>query len=191
VREPPTNPVTSYQTVGPYFEIGLKDLYRQNLTNLKIPGQAIEVAGTIFDADGAGVPDAILELWHADSFGKYMVEPQAKAFEDSLIGFGRIPTNEAGEFHFRTIKPGPVQEEGSARQSPHILVSIFMRGLLYRLVTRIYFADEPANANDPVLRSIEQYRRDTLIAKADPATPNQYTWNIFLQGEHETVFLEI
>jgi protocatechuate 3,4-dioxygenase, alpha subunit len=182
--------VTTYQTVGPYFKIGLEALYRDDLTKPNIPGQVIEVAGTIFDADLAPVPDAVLELWQTDSFGRYIDEPQKKPFEDSF-GFGRVPTNEAGQFRFRTIKPGAVQAETPARQAPHILVSIFMRGLLYRLVTRIYFSDEAGNADDPVLNSIEPRRRDSLLAKADPTHPFRYWWNVFLQGENETVFFDL
>ena len=181
--------VTTYQTVGPYFKIGLEAFYREDLTKPNVPGEVIEISGTVFDADLAPVPDAVLELWQADSFGRYMVEPQEKPFEDSF-GFGRVPTNEAGQFRFRTVKPGSVQAE-TARQAPHILVSIFMRGLLYRLITRIYFNDEAGNADDPVLQSTEPRRRDSLLAKADPAQPRRYEWNVFLQGENETVFFDL
>jgi protocatechuate 3,4-dioxygenase, alpha subunit len=181
--------VTTYQTVGPYFKIGLEAFYREDLTKPNVSGEVIEISGTVFDADLAPVPDAVLELWQADSFGRYLVEPQTKPFEDSF-GFGRVPTNEAGQFRFRTIKPGSVQAE-TARQAPHILVSIFMRGLLYRLITRIYFNDEAGNADDPVLQSTEPRRRDSLLAKADPAQPHRYEWNVFLQGENETVFFDL
>ena len=187
---PPVLSVTTYQTVGPYFKIGLEALYRDDLTKPNIPGQVIEISGTVYDADLTPVPDAVLELWQADSFGRYMDQPQKNPFEDSF-GFGRVPTNEAGQFRFRTIKPGAVQAEMPGRQAPHILVSIFMRGLLYRLITRIYFSDEAGNADDPVLRSIEPCRRDSLLAKADPAQPHRYEWNIFLQGENETVFFDL
>lgn len=183
--------VTSYQTVGPYFKIGLETFYRNNLTNPQTPGRIIEVAGTVFDADRVPVPDAVLELWQADSFGRYMIQPQTKPFEDAFVGFGRVPTNEAGRFHFRTVKPGAAEANGPARQAPHILVSIFMRGLLYRLITRIYFSDEAGNAADPVLCSIELARRDSLIAKADPSQPHLYEWNVFLQGDNETVFFDL
>ena len=182
--------VTTYQTVGPYFKIGLEAFYREDLTKPNVPGEVIEISGTVFDADLAPVPDAVLELWQADSFGRYMVEPQKKPFEDSF-GFGRVPTNEAGQFRFRTIKPGAVQAETPARQAPHILVSIFMRGLLYRLITRIYFSDEAGNSDDPVLQSIEPQCRNSVLAKADPAQPHRYEWNVFLQGENETVFFDL
>jgi len=182
--------VTTYQTVGPYYKIGLEAFYREDLTKPNVPGEVIEISGTVFDADLAPVPDAVLELWQADSFGRYMIEPQRKPFEDSF-GFGRVPTNEAGQFRFRTIKPGAVQAETPARQAPHILVSIFMRGLLYRLITRIYFSDEAGNADDPVLQSIEPQRRNSVLAKADSAQPHRYEWNVFLQGENETVFFDL
>ena len=182
--------LTTYQTVGPYFKIGLEAFYREDLTKPNVPGEVIEISGTVFDADLTPVPDAVLELWQADSFGRYLVEPQRKPFEDSF-GFGRVPTKEAGQFRFRTIKPGAVQAETPARQAPHILVSIFMRGLLYRLITRIYFSDEAGNADDPVLNAIEPRRRDSLLAKADPGQPYRYEWNVFLQGENETVFFDL
>lgn len=183
--------VTSYQTVGPYFKIGLEALYRDDLTDPNTPGRIVEIAGAVLDGDRAPVPDAVLEIWQADSFGRYMVQPQVKPFEDAFVGFGRVPTNEAGQFQFRTIKPGPIRANGPEFQAPHILVSVFMRGLLYRLITRIYFSDESGNADDPVLRSVDQHRQGSLIAKADHARPNRYEWNIYLQGENETVFFEL
>jgi protocatechuate 3,4-dioxygenase alpha subunit len=185
------NHVTTYQTVGPYFKIGLEALYRNDLTNTNTPGQVIEVAGTVFDADLTPVPDAVLELWHADSLGRYLDQPLDKPFGDSFVGFGRVPTNETGQFWFRTIKPGTLEADTPARQAPHILVSVFMRGLLYRLITRIYFSDEAGNASDPVLCSVEPRRRDSLVAKAHSAQPHRYDWNIFLQGENETVFFDL
>jgi protocatechuate 3,4-dioxygenase, alpha subunit len=185
------NHVTTYQTVGPYFKIGLEALYQTDLTNPNTPGRVIEVAGSVFDADLAPVPDAVLELWHADSLGRYMDQPLNKPSEDSFVGFGRVPTNENGQFRFRTIKPGALDAKTPAQQAPHILVSIFMRGLLYRLITRIYFSDETGNASDPVLCSVEPARRDSLVAKADPSQPQLYEWNVFLQGDNETVFFDL
>ena len=114
---------------------------------LKTPGRLIEVAGTIFDADRrarAGRNSGIMACGPPRPVSG--PSPKRKRLKDSFIGFGRVPMNEAGQFHFRTVKPGAVQEEGPARQAPHILVSVFMRGLLYRLITRIYFSDESANA---------------------------------------------
>ena len=188
---PQVNLPTPYQTVGPYFKIGLEALYRSDLTGPNTPGQVIEIAGSVIDADGVPVPDSVLEFWQADGDGRYPDQPQRKPFEGSFVGFGRVPTNEHGQFRFRTIKPGAVQAGAVARQAPHILVSVFMRGLHHRLVTRIYFSDEGGNADDPVLRSVEERRRDSLVAKKDPSQPGRYEWNVFLQGDNETVFFDL
>jgi protocatechuate 3,4-dioxygenase, alpha subunit len=182
---------TAYQTVGPYFKIGLEAFYRHDLTGPNTPGQVIEINGSVIDADGVPVPDAVLEFWHADSEGRYPEQPQPQPFEGSFVGFGRVPTDQAGHFRFRTIKPGAVQAETPARQAPHMLVSVFLRGLLHRLVTRVYFSDEAANGDDPVLHSVESRRRDTLLARADPSQPGHYQWDVFLQGEKETVFFDL
>ena len=154
---------TPYQTVGPYFKIGLEALYRNDLTGPNTPGQVIE----------------------------YPDQPQSKPFEGSFVGFGRVPTNEHGRFRFRTIKPGPVRADSAAHQAPHILVSVFMRGLHHRLVTRIYFSDEAGNTDDPVLRSVEEHRRNSLVATRDPSQPGRYEWNVYLQGDNETVFFDL
>jgi protocatechuate 3,4-dioxygenase, alpha subunit len=188
---PQVNLPTGYQTVGPYFKIGLETFYRDDLTGPNIPGQVIEIAGRVIDADGVTVPDAVLEFWHADSEGRYPDKPQRQPFEGSFVGFGRVPTNAEGHFRFRTIKPGAVQADTPARQAPHILVSVFLRGLLHRLVTRIYFSDETANADDPVLLSVEGHRRNSLVARADPSQPGRYEWDVFLQGDNETVFFDL
>jgi protocatechuate 3,4-dioxygenase, alpha subunit len=188
---PQVNLPTGYQTVGPYFKIGLETFYRDDLTGPNTPGQVIEIAGSVIDADGVTVPDAVLEFRHADSKGRYPEQPQRQPFEGSFVGFGRVPTNAEGHFRFRTIKPGAVPADTPARQAPHILVSVFMRGLLNRLVTRIYFSDEAANADDPVLLSVEGHRRNSLVARADPSQAGRYGWDVFLQGDNETVFFDL
>ncbi len=103
-------------------------------------------------------------------------------------GFGRVPTTAAGCYQFFTIKPGAVEDPSGALQAPHLLVSLFMRGLLKRLVTRIYFPDEPRNADDRVLRLVADERRGTLIARQ--VSPGKLEWNVVLQGENETVFFD-
>jgi protocatechuate 3,4-dioxygenase, alpha subunit len=188
---PPVNLPTGYQTVGPYFKIGLEGFYRDNLTGPNVPGKIVEITGRVIDADGVSVPDAVLEFWHADSKGRYPDQPQLQPFEGSFVGFGRVPTDADGRFRFRTIKPGAVQADTPARQAPHILVSVFLRGLLNRLVTRIYFSDETANADDPVLLSVEGRRRSSLVARSDPSQSGRYTWDVFLQGDNETVFFDL
>jgi protocatechuate 3,4-dioxygenase alpha subunit len=99
-----------------------------------------------------------------------------------------VPTDADGHFRCYTIRPGPVADAHGGLQAPHLLVSVFMRGLLKRLVTRVYFPDEPRNADDRVLRSVPAERRGTLVAR--PITANQLEWNIILQGAGETVFFD-
>jgi protocatechuate 3,4-dioxygenase alpha subunit len=188
---PAVNLPTPYQTVGPYFKIGLEAFYQDDLTGPNIPGQVIEIAGSLLDAEGVPVPDAVLEFWQADSTGRYPSQPQRTPFGGSFVGFGRVPTDDAGHYRFRTIKPGAVQADARARQAPHLLVSVFLRGLLHRLVTRICFDDEAANADDPVLCSVAGHRRNSLLARSDPSQPGRYTWDVFLQGDNETVFFDL
>ena len=184
-------PCTPSQTVGPFFSIGLDHLNRANLAEGSV-GELIAIRGRGLDGDGEPVPDAILEIWHADAAGHYHhpehVSPPGDA--TSLLGFGRIPTDERGQFSFTTIKPGPVHGPDGQPQAPHLQISIFMRGLLKHLVTRIYFPDEPLNASDPVLQVVPESRRETLIARQTKRDENTLEWNVFLQGERETVFFD-
>ena len=103
-------------------------------------------------------------------------------------GFGRIPTDARGAFRFSTIKPGRVPGPGGRLQAPHLVVSVFMRGLLKHLATRIYFPDEAGNAEDPILKLVPPARRSTLIAR--PRSRGVLEWNIILQGKGETVFFD-
>jgi protocatechuate 3,4-dioxygenase alpha subunit len=155
-----------------------------------VHGERIVVCGTLRDGDGIAVPDALLEIWQADADGKYDCdEPARRDTEGSRFrGFGRIATDEQGRFQFVTVKPGSFKDEEGVEMAPHLLVSIFMRGLLTRLVTRIYFCDETKNATDPVLRLVPGERRGTLIARASAAMPGRFEWNVKLQGPDETVF---
>jgi protocatechuate 3,4-dioxygenase alpha subunit len=183
---------TSSQTVGPFFRIGLGWLYTGNLAEEGISGQRFEISGKIFDADGTCVSDAILELWQADSQGNYAhPDTLAKSSDRQFQGFGRVSAEERGSFRFTTIKPGRVRGPDGKLQSPHIVVSIFMRGLLRRLVTRMYFPDDPANQEDLVLNLVEPSRRQTLMAKPSPDNPSQLTWNVHMQGPDETVFFDL
>jgi protocatechuate 3,4-dioxygenase alpha subunit len=193
---------TTWQTVGPFFKIGLAWLYRDNLAGADVPGEHIEVTGQVFDGDGKIVPDAVLELWQANSRGKYAhpEDEQNKPLDAGFSGFGRIATDDQGRFRFTTVKPGQVPapaksgEDDAASaplQAPHINVSICTRGLLRRLVTRIYFPDEAANATDFALQQVDSSRRTTLIAKRSADSPPQFEWDIVLQGCNETVFFDI
>jgi protocatechuate 3,4-dioxygenase alpha subunit len=193
---------TTWQTVGPFFKIGLAWLYREDLAGAGVAGERIEITGRMLDADGTAVPDAVLELWQANSHGKYahQEDEQSKPVDAGFSGFGRIATDDRGRFRFTTVKPGQVpapEASGNggsawaALQAPHINVSICTRGLLRRLVTRIYFPDEAANATDFALSQVEPTRRSTLIAKRSAGTASKLEWDIVLQGSGETVFFDI
>ena len=183
---------TTSQTVGPYFTIGLTRLKKTDLAGPGVSGERITIAGRVVDADGVGVQDAMLEIWQANSHGKYAhpADSQNKPIEPGFLGYGRIPTDENGRYSFATIKPGAVPGPDGKPQAPHIAVSVFMRGLLRRLVTRIYFPDDPANAGDFVLNLVEPARRGTLIAKKVVGQSAALEWNVILQGAEETVFFD-
>ncbi len=184
---------TTSQTVGPYFRIGMQWLTLDNLAAEGVSGERVTIQGRVFDGDGLPVPDAFLEVWQANAHGKYAhpEDTQPKVVEPGFTGYGRIPTNNDGMFRFATIKPGAVPGPDDKLQAPHIVVSIFMRGLLTRLVTRIYFPDDPLNAGDFVLNQVEAERRSTLIAKRTSGRPGVLEWNVALQGPDETVFFEL
>jgi protocatechuate 3,4-dioxygenase, alpha subunit len=184
---------TTSQTVGPYFSIGLTRLKKDNLAGPGVSGERVTISGRVLDGDGAGVPDAMLEIWQANSHGKYAhpEDAQNKKLEPAFQGYGRIPTDANGAFHFHTIKPGCVAGPDDKAQAPHIVVSVFMRGLLRRLVTRIYFPDESTNAGDFVLNLVEPARRGTLVARKLAGQEGNLEWNVILQGGEETVFFDI
>jgi protocatechuate 3,4-dioxygenase alpha subunit len=169
--------ITPSQTIGPFFRVGMAWLDAEHLVAPDRPG-AITITGRVLDGAGDEVPDAAVEIWQADAAGAF---PQPTT--GGWCGFGRCLTDDSGRFRFVTIKPGPVDE----RQAPHIDVSVFARGLLQRVVTRMYFPDEPAaNDADPVLRSIiEPASRSTLVATGEET---DLCFDVHLQGERETVF---
>lgn len=181
---------TTSQTVGPYFAIGFTRLNKHDLAGQGVSGDPVTITGRVTDGDGVPVPDAVIELWQANSHGKYAhpEDKQQKPIEPGFHGYGRIPTDADGRFSFTTVKPGPVPGPEGKAQAPHIVVSVFARGLLRRLVTRIYFPDEPANAGDFVLNLVEPARRGTLIAKKAAGTALE--WNVILRGANETVFFD-
>ena len=184
---------TTSQTVGPFFKIGFEWLYRDNLAGEGVSGERVSIQGRVLDGDGVTVPDAILEIWQANANGKYAhpEDTQDKVLEHGFKGYGRVPTNAEGRFSFATIKPGPVPGPDGKEQAPHLLVSVFMRGVLRRLVTRIYFPDEPRNAADFILGLVEPARRSTLIAKKVAGDSGTLEWNVVLQGTDETVFFDL
>jgi protocatechuate 3,4-dioxygenase alpha subunit len=183
---------TTWQTVGPFFTIGLTRMNRTELAGPGVSGERVTIEGHMFDGDGTPIPDAIIEIWQANSHGKYNhpEDEQDKPIEPGFRGYGRIPTDETGRFSFTTIKPGAVPGPDGKMQAPHIAVSIFMRGLLRRLVTRIYFPDEPGNEGDFVLNLVEASRSGTLIARKVAGREGVLEWNVVTQGADETVFFD-
>lgn len=197
---------TPWQTVGPFFHYALPwpggadllgddpmagarpDLVPAEHFLLQSPpaprrtdGEVIVIEGRILDGAGQPVPDALLEIWHADPEGRY----DAPGFR----GFGRAATNEDGAYAFRTLKPGRAPGPGDSLQASHIAVSVLARGLLKRLVTRIYFEGDDGLDADPVLQLVPPDRRPSLLAR--PAGAGRRRFDIVLQGAGETVFLEV
>ena len=183
---------TPSQTVGPFYGIGFSWLERTDLTQGAQNATCVSVSGRLLDGDGQPVPDAVLEIWQADADGRY-AHPE-DAFErmssGSFFGFGRVPVNEAGEFRFTTIKPGCVLGPYGKAQAPHLVISVFMRGLLRRLITRMYFPAGAANEADVMLGLVPVERRHTLVARTDGDNEKSLRWDIHLQGDSETVFFE-
>ncbi|HET6181022.1 MAG TPA: protocatechuate 3,4-dioxygenase subunit alpha [Candidatus Sulfotelmatobacter sp.] len=184
---------TTSQTVGPFFDIGLRWLHRDNLAAEGVSGERVTIQGRVLDGDGVPVPDALLEIWQANAHGKYAhpEDKQDKPLEAAFHGYGRVPVNKEGVFRFVTIKPGPVPGPDGKDQAPHLLISVFLRGVLRRLVTRMYFPDDPRNADDCILNLVEGARRSTLTAKKVAGQPGALEWNIVLQGVDETVFFDL
>jgi protocatechuate 3,4-dioxygenase alpha subunit len=194
---------TPSQTVGPFFHLGLDRPEWSDLTACnpgRDPlGERIVIEGRVIDGDKAPVPDAIIELWQANAAGRYAHPDDRqndKPLDPNFRGFGRVATDAEGRFRFTTIKPGPVPGRGNRLQAPHINLILLSRGLLIHLHTRIYFADEPANAADPLLASIEDMTvRGTLLARregsAGSGSPAHYRFDIVMQGDNETAFLDL
>jgi protocatechuate 3,4-dioxygenase, alpha subunit len=183
---------TSSQTVGPYVKIGFEPFAVIDLAPAGVSGERIALSGRVVAGDGKPVNDAVVEIWQANAQGKYAhpEDAQDKPVEADFRGFGRCLTDGAGGYRFTTIKPGRVPGPGGALQAPHIVVTVFMRGLLKHLITRVYFPDDPANAEDAVLKLVPPERRATLVARRTPAAPGGLEWNVILQGPEETVFFD-
>lgn len=206
---------TPSQTVGPFFHYGLPwkggadlvgasdmgarpELFAEEhwVLNLSAPtgtpvGEPIMVAGRVVDGAGMGVPDAMLELWQANAHGRYRALADGRddvPLDQHFIGFGRAATDADGVYRFRTVRPGRVPGPGGTWQAPHLALSVFGRGLLKRLATRLYFAGDEGLEDDPVLAAVPPARRATLIAE-----PRGDGWwlDLVLQGERETVFFDL
>lgn len=197
-----TTKQTPSQTIGPFFAYGLtSEQYDYPLKqiaggNLLAPapetlGEHITIVGRLFDSNGEVVDDAMIEIWQADADGRYAHSADKRGNNSGFTGFGRFGTgtDPQNRFVFETVKPG----SPDGIQAPHISVCIFARGLLSHLYTRIYFSDASAeNAADPILQSVPEGRRATLIAQRDDSHDGlTYQFNIHLCGDAETVFFDV
>ncbi|MQY29265.1 protocatechuate 3,4-dioxygenase subunit alpha [Nocardia aurantia] len=180
-------PATPSQTVGPYLHIGLDwDRYGHYVAPEGAAG-AFWIRGEVFDGAGQRIPDALIETWQADPDGRFDHPDDPRGRVPGFRGFGRSDTR-LGEYSIHTVHPGVVPGPQGA-QAPHLDVSVFARGMLHRVVTRLYFPEnEAANAADPVLSSVPAERRSTLIATAEPGG---YRFDVHLQGAGETVFFDV
>jgi protocatechuate 3,4-dioxygenase alpha subunit len=178
---------TPSQTVGPYLHIGLDWLNTTDLASPGVAGERIVIQGRLLDADRAPIPDGVIEIWQANSHGRYAHPDDGRVLplESGFSGFGRTPTGGNGEFRFSTIKPGRVPATNGQLQAPHIMVNVFARGLLRQAVTRVYFPDDD-HASDPVMASV------TLIARSVAGQVGVFEWNVLLGGDqNETVFFDV
>jgi protocatechuate 3,4-dioxygenase alpha subunit len=185
--------LTPAQTVGPFFHPSMlrEDVPQHVLVSPRTQGERIRIEGSVYDGAGEGVPDALVEVWQANAYGRYNhpADQSDAPLDPAFIGFARSGTDDAGRFWFETIKPGPVAFDGQHLQAPHISVTVFARGLLHHLFTRLYFEDEPSTANDPLLALVPSARRATLLARREVGHGQPvYRFDIVLQGAGETVF---
>ena len=183
--------LTPSQTIGPFYWGTLVKTCRADLAPPGVAGERIDLALSLHDVAGALVPDGLIEIWQANSHGRYNHPDDRRnlPLDAGFDGFGRASTDAKGVARFGTVRPGRVPWPDGGMQAPHVNVSIFARGVLNRLATRVYFDGDPALAEDPVLKLVEPARRATLIAKRDGAG----TWHlpIHLGGPNETVFFDV
>ena len=197
VTLPVTLPVTPSQTVGPFLAIGLPWADGPFVVPDGTPG-AITITGQVLDGAGDPVTDALIETWQADADSRFNHpdDPRgaARSATPGFRGFGRCATDQDGRYRIVTVRPGPLPCPAGGTEAPHLDVSVFARGLLHRVVTRIYFADEAeANAADPVLSAIAApERRETLVARAvTGGRAGEFKFDIRLRGPRETVFFDV
>jgi protocatechuate 3,4-dioxygenase alpha subunit len=187
VTDVPASPgVTPSQTVGPFFHGALPYAAGPDVVGAARPG-AVTLHGHVYDGAGDPVPDALVEVWQADETGAFTDEPGILAEPEpgGFRGFGRSATDGSGRFGFRTVVPGGVPTLDGTPQAPHVAMSVFARGMLRRVVTRVYFAQ---SADDPLLSGLEPARAATLVAERDA---DGYRFDVHLQGPDETVFLDV
>ncbi|MGZ4520074.1 MAG: protocatechuate 3,4-dioxygenase subunit alpha [Mycobacteriaceae bacterium] len=180
---------TPSQTIGPFFHVVLPWPDGSDVVPEGTPS-AIIVGIRVFDGAGTPVPDSLVETWQADPEGRFDHPDDIRGpGRSGFRGFGRCPADAGGRTWFRTLMPGPLPAEDGLVEAPHIDVSVFARGMLHRVVTRVYFPDQAeANAADPVLASLPDVDRTKLVAKA---APGGYEFEVHLQGELETPFFDL
>jgi protocatechuate 3,4-dioxygenase alpha subunit len=186
---------TPSQTVGPYFTLRLYQKGDEILVPEGYAGDRIVIEGVVLDGDRKHIEDALLEIWQANTAGRYRHPDDNRdlALDDGFTGFGRTVSDfETGAYRFETVKPGPVPDAEGAFQAPHVSLMVQGRGMLNPVFTRIYFSDEEeANQDDLTLRRVPAGRRDTLIAQlVDDVDTKVYRFDIRFQGEDETVFFD-
>ena len=183
--------LTPSQTIGPFYWGTLVKGYHHDLAPPGVAGERVELVLGLYDVEGVLVPDGLIEIWQANSHGRYNHPDDRRnlPLDTGFEGFGRASTDAKGEAHFTTVRPGRVPWPAGGMQAAHINLSIFARGVLNRLATRLYFDGDPALAEDPVLKMVEPARRDTLLAKRDRA--GLWRLPIHLGGPAETVFFDL
>ena len=185
---------TPSQTVGPYLHIGLTNRHSvTRIASTEVAGERVRLKCRVLDVDNAPVNDAMIEIWQADAEGRYKHPdvPLAPPSDLAFQGFGRAATDQSGGCEFDTIRPGRVPGPGNTMQAPHLNVSVYARGILLQLYTRIYFSGDPANNGDAVLALVPADRRETLIAHSDPQQSGYWLFDIHLRGDQETVFFDV
>jgi protocatechuate 3,4-dioxygenase alpha subunit len=185
---------TPSQTVGPYYHLGCTNSHAVGcIAGPDAKGERVRLICCVLDGDGCPVDDAMIEIWQADSEGNYIIPTDGKgsAADPNCAGFGRMATDANGTCFFETVKPGRVPGNDGKLQAPHFSVSVFARGVLKRLATRIYFADDPANRECPILALVPEERRASLLAHPDPGNAGEWHFDVHLCGVDETVFFDV
>jgi protocatechuate 3,4-dioxygenase alpha subunit len=188
---------TPWQTTGPYLHIGLTNSRAiACIAGQDVKGERVSLKLRLLDGDGKPVQDGMFEIWQADADGRYR-HPEDAAYDerrlqegDSFLGFGRMATAEDGACSFETVRPGRVASLNGL-QAPHLNLGVFGRGLLKRLATRVYFAGDAGNDQDPALLMVPADRRHTLLAQPQAEKPGAWWMDIYLSGDAETVFFDI
>jgi protocatechuate 3,4-dioxygenase alpha subunit len=174
---------TPSQTVGPFFHFGIAPDEQLGSLATSAVGERLHLRVRVSDGAKMPLPDAMIEIYQANAAGEYGT--------DAFSGFGRLATHPDGACTFETIRPGRVKDAQGQLQAAHINVCLFARGLLRHVYTRVYFAGDPDLAADSILGLVPEHRRATLLATPAAGASGTWTWDIRLQGEHETVFFDL